>query len=403
MATFQYKARDKFGKPIKGLMSAPSEGAIAQKLATMEYVPIAIKEIKEPPAAGKLFGAFRGVGFIDLNMFTRQLSSLQKAGVPLISGLNAIREQTANAALRDIVGQMVRDIEAGASLSAALKNHPRVFNPLYINMVKSGETGGTLEQSLERLVTLGEHEERVRLRIRAATRYPVIVVAAITIGFLILTTMVVPRFAQIYDQFTVALPLPTRILLWINFVVTKFFVVLLLIVAASVAFFRKVTHREKGRYWWDTLKLKIPVFGPLLLKLIMSRFARITGTLIRSGVPILQVLELASSGAGNAVVARTIGDIKKSVNEGKGMSKPMQSTMMFTPIVVQMVAIGEETGKLDELLLHVSDYYDLEIEYTLNNLTALIEPLLILILGIIVLFMALGIFLPIWNLMNVLK
>ncbi|MEW6075009.1 MAG: type II secretion system F family protein [Candidatus Omnitrophota bacterium] len=403
MATFQYKARDKFGKPIKGLMSADSEGAIAQKLTTMEYVPIAIREIKEPPATGRLFGAFRRVGFIDLNMFTRQLSSLQKAGVPLISGLNAIREQTTNAALRDIVGQMVRDIEAGASLSAALKNHPHTFSPLYVNMIKSGETGGTLEQSLERLVTLGEHEEKVRLRIRAATRYPVIVVAAITIGFLILTTMVVPRFAQIYDQFTVALPLPTRILLLINFIVTKFFAALFLIISASVVIFRKVTHREKGRYWWDTLKLKMPVFGPLLLKLIMSRFARITGTLIRSGVPILQVLDLASGGAGNAVVARTIDDIKKSVNEGKGMSKPMQSTRMFTPIVVQMVAIGEETGKLDELLLHVSDYYDLEIEYTLNNLTALIEPLLILILGIIVLFMALGIFLPIWNLMNVLK
>jgi type II secretory pathway component PulF len=229
------------------------------------------------------------------------------------------------------------------------------------------------------------------------------VITALFIGFIVLTTAVVPRFAKLYEQFTARLPLPTLILIKINFIVRHYWWLLLILFIAFIFLFKKFISTAKGRYLWDNFKLKVPVFGPLTLKLVMSRFSRVTGTLMRSGVPLLEILELTREGVGNAVVAQTIDAIKTSVNEGKGMLEPIKLSGMFTPVVVQMVAVGEESGKLEDLLLHISDYYDSQIDYTINNLLTLIEPLLILILGIAVLFMALGIFLPMWNLMDLFR
>lgn len=402
MANYQYKARDKFGKPVTGIMGGESGDAVAAKLSSMSYVPISIEEKKEAGFSG-FFDRFRKISFSDLNMFTRQLATLQKAGLPILSSLKALREQAVNKAFREIIGQILRDIEGGSSLSSALSRHPKVFNALYVNMVNSGETGGMLDQVLERLADLGEHDEKIRLRIKTATRYPVIVVVAMIIGFLVLITVVVPRFSKIYGQFTTALPLPTQILLWIQYAVSKFWWLLLLIIVALILSFNKFINTKQGRFLWDSFKLKVPVFGPLVLKLSMSRFSRLTGTLMHSGVPILKILELSAGGAGNVIISRVIDNIRASVNEGKGMAEPMKVSGIFPPIVVQMVSAGEETGKVDQLLLHVSDYYDAQAEYTISNLTSLIEPILILVLGSGVLFMALGIFLPMWNVMSLFK
>jgi type II secretory pathway component PulF len=403
MLSYQYKARDKFGKPTSGLMSADSESAVATKLSQLGFVPISIKEAKPEMALSNFLDRFGRVKFSDLNMFTRQLATLQKAGLPLLSSLSALREQATNRILKDALGQIVRDIEAGVSLSSALGKHPKIFNTLYINMVASGEATGMLDQVLEKLATLGEHDEMIRLRIKAATRYPIIVVIAIIIGFLVLTTFVVPRFARIYSQFTTALPLPTQILLGIHYIVTKFWWLLILIIGLFIFGFNKFINTTPGRLRWDNLKLKVPILGPLVLKLIMSRFTRITGTLLHSGIPILKVLDLASGGVGNVIISRTIANIKTNVIAGKGMIDPMKVSGIFPPVVIQMVSVGEESGKLDELLLHISDYYDTQVDYTINNLTSLIEPILIFVLGCIVLFMALGIFLPMWSLMSLFK
>lgn len=403
MPTYRYKARDKFSKPINGVMNAESESAVASKLNQMGYMPISIAALEEGLSLRKLLDRFKRVRFSDLNMFTRQLATLQKAGLSLVASLTSIREQTPNKTLKDTLGQIIRDIEAGTSFSSALAKHPKIFNALYLNMVSSGETGGLLDQVLERLANLEEHDEMIRLRIKAATRYPIIVVVAIIIGFLVLTTLVVPRFAKIYSQFSTDLPLPTQILLWLHYVVTNFWWLLLLMIIGFIFGFNKVVNTKKGRLWWDNFKLKVPIFGPLVLKMTMSRFTRITGTLMHSGIPVLSVLELASGGAGNVVISRTIDNIKMNVNEGRGMTEPMKISGMFPPIVIQMVAAGEETGKMDELLLHVSNYYDAQVDYTINNFTSLIEPILIFVLGCAVLFMALGIFLPMWSLMNLFK
>ncbi|MFH0762591.1 MAG: type II secretion system F family protein [Candidatus Omnitrophota bacterium] len=402
MANYQYKARDKFAKAVSGVMGGESKEAVAAKLSSMGYVPISIEE-KKGSGFGSLFAGARKIKSSDLNMFTRQLATLQKAGLPILSSLKALREQAVNRALREIIGQVLRDIEGGSSLSSALSRHPKVFNALYVNMVNSGETGGMLGQVLERLADLGEHDDKIRMRIMAATRYPVIVVIAMALGFLVLVTVVVPRFSRIYAQFTTALPLPTRILIGVQYAVTRFWWLMILVIAALFFGFNKFINTKQGRFLWDNFKLKVPVFGALVVKLSMSRFARLTGTLMRSGVPILKILELSAGGAGNIVISRVIDNIRASVNEGKGMTEPMRASGVFPPVVVQMVSAGEETGKVDELLLHVSDYYDAQAEYIISNLTSLIEPILILVLGSGVLFMAMGIFLPMWNVMSLFK
>ena len=400
MNTYQYKARDRFGKAISGVIEAVSEELVASKLKEAGYAPISIIKTEGRSGVGKFLDRFKGVRLSEVNMFSRQFFSLQKAGLPILSSLDGLSDQTENKIFKQVIDQIAKDIESGSDLSAAMARHPKAFNEIYVSMIKVGEASGTLDDTLERLATLGENEERIRVRIKAATRYPVIVVSAIAIGFLILTTLVVPRFARLYGSFEVALPIPTRILIWINLAITKFWHVTSIISGILGFLFYKYINTQKGRFWWDNLKLKVPVFGPLLLKLSMSRFARITGILMRSGVPILRILELAATGAGNMIISRTLDNIRMSVSEGKGMVEPMRFSGMFPPVVTQMVSVGEETGKIDELLVHVADYYDSQTNYTIDNLTTLIEPILILILGCGVLLMALGIFLPMWNMMR---
>ena len=403
MATYQYRARDKSGRLTQGVMDADSERVVIDKLEEMGLLPVAVSRTKREVSVHRLFDQYRGVKFSDLNIFTRLLFTLNKAGLPILSSLNAIKTQTGNPILKDVIGQIMRDIEGGAKLSGALEKHPHIFDALYVNMVKAGEVSGKLTAVLERLITLGEREEATRLNIQAAMRYPLIVVGAMIIGFMVLITVVVPRFENLYNQFTAELPLPTRMLLGLNYLVTHFWWAIVIGIGAAGFWSLKFIDSEQGRRWWDDLKLKLPIVGPLFLKLTMSRFCRITGTLLASGVPILQVLDLGSGSAGNVIISHSIDDIKKSVNEGKGMSEPMKASGMFPPVVVQMVAAGEETGELESLLLHVSDYYDSQVDHTIKNLVALIEPVLILVMGSVVAFMALGIFMPMWDLINVFK
>lgn len=403
MATYNYQARDKQGKLVKGVMGAESEFAVATKLKELECLPIEIHLKKERFQNINIVDNFKRIRFAELNTFTRQLYTLLNAGLPLLRGLNTLKEQTVNAGFRDIVGKISRDIEAGSTLSESLAKHPNAFNALYVNMVKSGEVSGRLPEALERLATLGEHDEKVRLKVKAAMRYPLIVLAAIIIGFITLIVVVIPRFTSLYAKFNTELPMPTRILLMVNHIFTHYWWLLVILAAASTFLFKRLLNTTEGMAWLDSFKLKIPVFGPLLLNLTMTRFCRISGTLIQSGIPILQILDLVGESVGNTVVSRAISNIKTSVNSGKGMFEPMKQSGLFPPMVIQMVAVGEETGKLDELLIHVSDYYDNQIDYMVSNLVTLIEPMLTVVLGGAVLLMALGIFLPLWNMMNLFK
>lgn len=402
MPLYIYKARDKFGKLINGTLQADAESVAVAQLKRNELMVVSLEAVRERKGFPG-FRFLRRVSSSELNMFTRLFYTLEKAGLPIINALNGILEQITSKTLKDAVARIVKDVEGGLMLSAAFEKHPDVFGPLYINMIKAGETSGTLDANLERLAVLGESEERTNMRIKSATRYPIVVITAMVAAFLFLTNFIVPKFAKLYASFKVDLPLPTRTLLGINYVSQHYWWLVLIIMVVGFIVFKQFVKTKAGRYWWDGVKLKVPVFGPLVLKLSMSRFARITGVLMHSGIPILTILDLTKDSAGNAVIAKTIGDIRKSVNEGKGMVDPMRESKMFPPIVVQLVAAGEEVGKIDELLLHVADYYDQQVDYTINNLITLIEPILIFILGGCVLFLALAIFLPIWNMASLFK
>jgi len=402
MPNFKYKARDKFAKLVTGTIGAQAREDAAKKLKEMGYIPVSVAKVSEI-GADRILEKFKKVKLKEIGMFTRQLYSLLKAGVPLLSSLQAIALQIKNSYFKLVIEEIGRDIKGGLSFSEALVKHSSVFDSVYVNMVKSAEAGGKIVDILERLTELIEQDIETRARIKAATRYPMIAFFTLCLGFLIVVAFVIPRFASLYGRYDAILPLPTRILININLVVTKFWHLFILGMGGVIFLFIRFINSKIGRPLWENLKLNIFVFGPLLSMLIMSRFTRITAILLKSGVPILEILGLVKNTSGNIIIARAIENIRASVNQGKGMSEPMKVSSLFPPIVIQMVSIGEQTGKVDELLLSVADYYDRESGYMIKNLTTYIEPILIFVLAGMVLIMALGIFMPMWNLIRVFK
>ncbi|NQT06963.1 MAG: type II secretion system F family protein [Candidatus Omnitrophica bacterium] len=402
MPVFRYKVRDKFGKQSTGLMGGDSRDAIASHFEAMGYTPITI-EVEEDVKESALLGKRKKIKREDMNIFNRQLVTMIKAGLPLLASLNSLEKQTSSPTLRNIIKDIIKDIEGGSSFSQALKKHPTVFNDLYVNTIKGGEMGGALDIVLERLADLSEHEADNIQKIKSATRYPIITISVLVIGFSVLVTFVVPKFTSIFDQFEGQLPLPTRILIGINYLITNYWYAIIGVGAISFFAGKKYINTKQGRRVWDRIKLKMPVFGTLIFMLTMSRFTRITAIMIRSGVPILAILDMVSGTTGNVLISEAIRDVLKSVNEGKSMAEPMAKSKVFSPMVVQMVAIGEETGQLDDLLFRVSEYYDSQADYIIKNLTTMIEPILIVTLGCVVLLLALAIFLPMWNMISLIK
>jgi len=403
MAIFKYKARDKTGKLISGKMEADSADAVVEKLKVSGFVPVTIKQGMQAPVFFKKILPRPKVSLRKISTFTRQLAVLQKAGVSWISSLEALQEQSDDKVLKAAIKEMAKEVKSGESFSTALASQKHIFNELYINMVKAGEAGGALVEVLERLADLQESEEDTKSRIKAATRYPIIVVSALIIAFIVLITFVIPRFLSIYKRFNMALPLPTRMLIYINFVITNYWWLILIVITIVVFFLKKYINTKYGRLHWDRAKLIMPIFGKLTIMTAMSRFTRILAMLTKSGIPILETLDFVSAGIGNAVLSNTIEDIKTSVSQGKGLAEPMKLSGFFPPMVIQMVTVGEETGNLVDLLMHISDYYDAQIDYIIKNLSTLLEPILILVLGIMVAFIALGIFMPMWNMVYLLK
>lgn len=396
MPTYHYKARDPYGKSVTGTIEKPDEAEVARHFKQMGYVTTQIEAAELKEAKQERF-LFKSVKSVDLNLFTRQLATLQKAGLPITNSLAALEVQTENKYFKHVVSGIKVRVEGGASLSEAFSQYPTVFGGLYVAMVRTGETGGILDQALERLAELGEYDQKTRDKIKQAVRYPMMVVATLAISITVLLTFVVPRFQQLFDQFGAALPLPTKILIGASHAVTAYWWVFILGLGAFIAAFRMFVRSPFGRRAWDGVLLKLPVFGRLMTMLMMSRFARTSAMLMRTGLPILETLELASKTVQNRVIADSIETIRTGVNEGKGISEPMRVSKVFPPMVYHMVALGEESGELDALLARVADYYDQQSDYIIQNMTTLIEPFLLFGLGGIVLFVALSIFLPMWR------
>lgn len=402
MPNFKYSARDSFAKSVTGVIVAGNKDEAAKKLQEMGYFPLTITEVYEF-AAGEILKKFKRVKLEEVNTFTRQLYSLQKAGIPLLGCLETISLQTTNRYFKIVIEEIAQDIRGGLSFSESLKKYSRIFDSVYISMIKSAESSGMMVDILERLTGLIEQQIDTRSRIKAATRYPMIAFFVLCLGFLILVTFVIPRFASVYSQFNAALPLPTRILIAINIALQKFWYLFLLGIIGAIFTFSRFINSKTGRPVWDNFKLKVPVFGSLVSMLVMSRFTRVTAILMKSGVPTLEILDLVAAASGNTIIGRAIMNIKESVKQGRGISGPMKVSGLFPPIVVQMVYAGEQSGKVDELLLSAADYYDRESGYMIKNLTTYIEPIMIFVLAGMVLVMALGIFMPMWNLIKVFK
>ena len=403
MPHYQYKARDKNGALHTGTMEARGREAVADQLSGQGFIPVLIEEHAQSLVRPELLSGFTRVKSQDIIVFSRQLATLMSAGVPFVQSLATMEKQTENPRLKTTISDIRRDIEAGSSFSDALAKHPKIFSRLYVSMIRAGETAGILDDILNRLAILAEHDAETRARVKAAVRYPMVVVAAICLAFVFLITFVVPKFTTIFAQFKTQLPLPTRILIGINYVVQHYWYLLVPGIALLIWGLIRYVGTTQGRWQWDRLKLKLPVFGVLFQKVALSRFARVFSVLQKSGLSMMLTLEISAETSGNVVIARAVETMRESLREGKGLQEPMEASGLFPPLVVQMMAVGEETGQIDTMLTKVSDYYDMDVDYTLRNLATLIEPILLLFVGGMVLLLALGIFLPMWDMMNLFK
>ena len=407
MTAYRYKARDSNGILMTGVMESSGRDAAALQLDQLGYFPVRIEEATEwgnwRDALTKLQSRMTPVSPEEMIILTRQMATLINAGLSFVSVFDALIEQTPNPKLKAILAGVRQDVEGGVLFSVALSKYPAVFNNLYVSMVHAGESAGVLDEMLDRLAYLAEHDADTKARIRSATRYPKIVVVALITAFAILVTFVIPRFAGLYAQYNTTLPLPTRMMIGLNHIVQTAGLWIAVGAAVGAIAARWYVRSEQGRPVWDAAKLRFPIFGPIFLKSSLSEFARVFGTLNRCGLPILSALEIVSKTVNNVALSRAIGMIKEGAFQGKGLIQPMKASGLFPAGVIQMVAIGEETGQLDAMLAKVSEYYDREVNYAIKNLSASLEPILLTIMAGAVLFLALAVFMPWWNLINVFK
>lgn len=406
MPTFTYRARDKDGALHTGTLDGETRMAIEGDLDAMGLIPLRITSVREPllpQLSKKIAVLFSPTSDEDLILFSRQLATLTGAGVPLTKALTTLEKQMSSPYFVNVIKEVKFNIEGGGSFHKALAEHPEVFPEVFIHMVEAGEVGGILDEVLDRMADMFEMVFENKAKVRSAMLYPVLVITALAIAVVVVMTSVVPKFSQLYSNFNAPLPWATRLLIaFSNLFTTYWYVPIAVIVALYTAYFFYI-RTESGRYNVDNFRLKIPVFGPLLLKATLARMTRVLGALQRTGLPILHSLDVVSRSVENKVISTTILDIKEEVRGGKNISEPMEDSWLFPPLVVQMVAIGEETGELDDMLGKVADYYDQQVNTTIRNLTTLLEPMLLVLIFGVVLILALAIFTPMWDLITVIK
>lgn len=404
MSTYTYKARDRYGELISGVVEGESETAVAKSLDRLGYSVVEVRSRRPlQPALAGLIERLRRISKQEVTIFTRQLATLIRSGMAISPSLSTVCEQTTNPKFRLILEDIATRVQGGMSFSEALSKYPNVFSDLFVNMVKVGETGGILDKVLDRLAVLGTQELEMYTRIRSALIYPVVLVA---IAFLVVNFLLVgvlPKFVAVFRASQAKLPLPTQLVLGFSWTLRHLWLPLLFGVAALSLWFRRYIERPEGRYRFDSKVLKLPLFGKLYTKVMITRFARTLSALIASGVPLLQALAVVEKTITNVVIRRIIQNIRASITEGQPLTEPFKASGFFSPMVVQMISVGEKSGKLDEMLNEVSSFYDPEIEYTIKNLTALLEPFMLLAMGIMVAFIALSVLLPIFNLIRVFR
>jgi MSHA biogenesis protein MshG len=401
MATFAYRGRGSRGELVTGKLEGIDAGAIADQLLNTGITPVDIRaaasaaESGAPTALGRLFAP--KVTLVDVMLFSRQMYTLSKAGVPIMRALAGLQESATNPTLRAVIADLRVSLDAGRELSSAMRKHPDVFSTFYISLVRVGETTGKLEEAFNRLFGYLDFEREVRDRIKTALRYPTIVVVVIFAAIAIVNFAVIPAFAKIFEANKVQLPLLTRVLVATSDAFLAYWPIVLAGIGFAIFAFVTYIRTEQGRYEWDRVKLRIPIIGGIIFKATLARFARGFSIATSSGVPIVQGLSVVAAVVDNTYLARRIEQMREGVERGESVLRTAVTTGVFTPVVLQMIAVGEETGELDDLLGEVADMYEQEVDYAVKNLSASIEPILTIFLGILVLILALGVFLPIWQ------
>jgi len=402
--TYQYKVRDRTGSLVTGSLVADNETLVLQRLREMGYTPLEVTgEKKGVSSLGKIKIGGNKIKLKDLSIFCRQFATMVNSGLPILRALAILADQTESEPLAAVVTQVRLDVEQGASLSIAMGKHPKAFNDLFLSMVKAGETGGSLDDVLLSLADMIEKEVHLRQKIKSAMTYPIAVVALVVLIMSAMLLFVVPQFKSIYGQLGGTLPLPTRVLLLMSDVFKKFWYIVLGAVFAFRYALRRYKKTESGRERLDAIKLKAPVFGQLFHKTALSRFSSTLGMLMRSGVPILQALDIVSDTVNNKVISKAVGDTQVSVREGESIAKPLARHSVFPAMVVQMLSVGEETGQVDTMLDKVADFYNNEVEAAVDALTSLIEPLLIAVIGGFVGAAVIALYMPMFNIIKLIK
>ena len=405
MPLFQYKGRNQRGEAVRGHLEAVSPDAVAAQLMNSGVIPI---DIGTAEAREDVLGALKAwlaastpITLTDLSLFSRQMYTLLKAGVPIMQALRGLRDSTQNPALAKVIVSIGESLDTGLDLTSAMRRHPKVFTSLYVNMVQVGETTGSLQEVFLQLAAYLEREKDTRDRIKSATRSPLFVVIAIVAAIFIINLFVIPTFAKVYAGFKIELPLATKILIASSNFTVAWWKPILGTIAAAIIALRYYVRTPEGRYRWHKMKLGIPVVGRVIYKATLGRFARALAVMMKSGVPLVQGMTVVSRAVDNDYISDRIVQMRDGIERGETIARTAAATGMFPSLVIQMISVGEETGSVDELMFNVADYYEREVDYDIANLSTALQPILIVFLSIMVFILALGVFLPMWDLVQV--
>src|SRR6266478_3105192 len=400
MAVWTYQGRTVAGS-TQGEVEAPDRNAAVAILRGKGVLTTAIKEKPAGAAKEKKIGG--KVKDKEMAIFTRQFSTMIDAGLPLVQCLNILAEQSESKTLRSVTGQVARHVEAGSTLADALRRHPRTFDDLFTNLVEVGEAGGILDVVLQRLAAYIEKAPALKRKVKAAMVYPAAIIGVALMVVIFMLTFVIPTFAQMFKDLGADLPLPTKVVLWLSNFVRAYILLIIAGLIGCVLALRSYYRTENGRATIDALMLKLPVFGTLVRKVAVARFTRTLGTLVQSGVPILDGLRITARTAGNKVVEKAVLQCRAAVTEGKTLADPLRTSGVFPPMVTQMISVGEQTGALDAMLSKIADFYDDEVDTAVSTLTSLLEPIMIVFLGVVVGGLVVAMYLPIFKLVTLVK
>lgn len=403
MPRFQYKARDAQGRAVNGSLEGLSSEAVARQLGSSGMVPLEIVETVAQEPIGEQFMAslgFNAPSRVDLILFTRQMYALARAGVPITQALRRLSTTSRNALLGKTLLAMLEELEAGRDMATAMSRHPKVFDPLLTAIVRVGEESGRIDEAFLRLNQHLEREQKVVEQVKTAVRYPVIVLVFVALAIFVIMSFVIPEFAKLYGSFNVELPLPTRIIIGTSNFFAAWWWLVLGAMLGSAWWLRYYVQTDEGRLRWHGLLLKMPIIGNIVLRATLARFARAFAMATRSGVPVLQALAVVSLAVENDVIARQLLGMRSAIERGESLTRAAATQQCFTPLVLQMLTVGEETGQIDEMLVEVADFYEREVDYDVRNLNDLLQPILTVIVAGIVFILALGVLLPMWDLVK---